>query len=99
MIDKLTLQPIQAAAPQPSKKMSASEVTEQFGQFLNDAITKLNADQQTVDKMNEQFAKGEITDVHQIMIASEKASLGLELTVQLRNKALDAYQEMMRMQV
>ncbi|OXM84664.1 flagellar hook-basal body complex protein FliE [Paenibacillus rigui] len=100
MIDKLTLQPIQAAATaQTSKNLSASEVTDQFGQYLNDAMSKLNAQQQTVDKLNDQFAKGEISDVHQIMIASEKASLGLELTVQLRNKVIDAYQEIMRMQV
>lgn len=99
MIDKLTLQPVQAATVQPNKKLSASEVTDQFGQYLNDAMAKLNEQQQTVDKLNDQFAKGEISDVHQIMIASEKASLGLELTVQVRNKVIDAYQEIMRMQL
>jgi flagellar hook-basal body complex protein FliE len=100
MIEKLSLQPLQAVMPQPvAKSMSASEVTDQFGSFLTDAMNKLNTQQQNVDQLNDQFAKGAISDVHQIMIASEKASLGLELTVQIRNKMIEAYQEIMRMQV
>jgi flagellar hook-basal body complex protein FliE len=100
MIDKLNMLPLQgiaqAAAP---KNLSASEVSDQFGNFLTDAMNKLNQQQQSVDKLNDQFAKGEISDVHQLMIATEKASLGLQLTVQVRNKVIDAYQEIMRMQV
>ncbi|WP_420852219.1 flagellar hook-basal body complex protein FliE [Paenibacillus hamazuiensis] len=83
----------------PSEGISAAELSNRFGQFLNDAIAKLNDDQSTVDKLNQQFVKGELSDVHQLMIASEKASLGLELTVQVRNKAVEAYQEIMRMQI
>jgi flagellar hook-basal body complex protein FliE len=100
MIEKLALQPLQVTSSLPlAKNMSASDVSEQFSNFLTDAMTKLNAQQLSVDKLNDQFAKGEISDVHQLMIASEKASLGLELTVQVRNKVIDAYQEIMRMQV
>jgi flagellar hook-basal body complex protein FliE len=100
MIEKLALQPLQVTSPQPlAKNFSASEVGEQFGSFLTEAMNKLNAQQLSVDKLNDQFAKGEIADVHQLMIASEKASLGLELTIQVRNKVIDAYQEIMRMQV
>ncbi|NHN28387.1 flagellar hook-basal body complex protein FliE [Paenibacillus agricola] len=100
MIEKLGLQPLQVTTPLPvAKNMSASEVTEQFGSFLTDAMNKLNVQQQEVDQLNDKFAKGEISDVHQIVIASEKASLGLELTVQIRNKMIEAYQEVMRMQV
>jgi flagellar hook-basal body complex protein FliE len=100
MIEKLGLQPLQAIVPQPAaKSMSASEVTDQFGNFLADAMNKLNIQQQEVDQLNDKFAKGEISDVHQIVIASEKTALGLELTVQLRNKVIEAYQEVMRMQV
>ncbi|MFE5319606.1 flagellar hook-basal body complex protein FliE [Paenibacillus sp. NPDC056579] len=99
MIDKVGLLPMQSIAQQPSKSMSASEVSEQFGQFLNDAMVKLNNQQAEVDKFNDQFARGENVDVHQLTIASEKASLGLQLTVQVRNKVVEAYQEIMRMQV
>ncbi|WP_028550419.1 flagellar hook-basal body complex protein FliE [Paenibacillus sp. UNC451MF] len=99
MIEKLGLQPLQASTPTAPKSTSAAEVSEQFGQFLNDAMNKLKAQQVEVDKLNNQFAKGETSDVHQVMIASEKASLGLELTVQVRNKVIEAYQEIMRTQV
>lgn len=99
MIEKLGLQPLQATAPSAPKSQSAAEVSEQFGQFLTDAMNKLKQQQVEVDKLNNQFAKGETSDVHQIMIAAEKASLGLELTVQVRNKVVEAYQEIMRTQV
>ncbi|GMX62167.1 hypothetical protein Elgi_19710 [Paenibacillus elgii] len=100
MIESLKLQQPQqiAGAVQPNIT-SASEVTDQFGKFLSDAIADLNNQQSTSDVMKEQFVKGEISDVHQLMIASEKASLGLELTVQVRNKVIEAYQEIMRTQI
>ncbi|MBP1156012.1 MULTISPECIES: flagellar hook-basal body complex protein FliE [unclassified Paenibacillus] len=99
MIDKITLQPQKITDNIQPKNMSPAEVTDQFGKFLNDSMADLNAQQITVDKLNNGFVKGEISDVHQLMIASQKASLGLELTVQVRNKVIEAYQEIMRMQV
>ncbi|MBU7317326.1 flagellar hook-basal body complex protein FliE [Paenibacillus oleatilyticus] len=100
MIESLKLQqPQQIAGAVQPKITSASEVTDQFGKFLSDAIADLNNQQSTSDVMKDQFVKGEISDVHQLMIASEKASLGLELTVQVRNKVIEAYQEIMRTQI
>lgn len=99
MIDKVNLQPQKITDTIQPKNMSAAEVSDQFGKFLNDAMADLNAQQITVDNLNNGFVKGEISDVHQLMIASQKASLGLELTVQVRNKVIEAYQEIMRMQV
>ncbi|MCZ8512375.1 flagellar hook-basal body complex protein FliE [Paenibacillus filicis] len=98
MINKINLQP-QIGTDAAPKSLSAAEVTDQFGKFLNEAISNLNAQQTAVDQLNQQFVKGEISDVHQLTIASEKASLGLELTVQVRNKVIEAYQEIMRTQV
>ncbi|MEC0244766.1 flagellar hook-basal body complex protein FliE [Paenibacillus chitinolyticus] len=85
--------------PVGSEPASASQFTKQFSSFLSEAMNGLNSDQRTVDGLNQQFAKGELSDVHQLMIASEKASLGLEFTVQVRNKVVEAYQEVMRMQL
>jgi flagellar hook-basal body complex protein FliE len=99
MVDKIGLQPMKALAQPAARNWNASEVSEQFGNFLNDAMNKLNQQEKYVDKLNDQFVKGEISDVHQLVIATEKASLGLQLTVQVRNKVIDAYQEIMRMQV
>lgn len=51
------------------------------------------------DEMSVDFAAGKIDNVADLMIAQEKASIALQYTVQLRNKILDSYNEIMRMQV
>ena len=48
---------------------------------------------------SEEFALGKVDDIHKPIIAMEKASIALELLVQVRNKAVEAYQEIMRMQI
>ena len=53
----------------------------------------------TADKLAEGVATGQLTDVHQFTAAAAKAQLGVELTVAVRNRAVEAYQEIMRMQV
>jgi flagellar hook-basal body complex protein FliE len=55
--------------------------------------------QRTADTTATGLATGSITDVHQFTTAASKASLGIDLTVALRNRAVEAYQEIMRMQV
>ena len=50
-------------------------------------------------KMGELFAAGKIDDLHTLMIETEKADLALQFTLQVRNKLLDAYNEIMRMQI
>ena len=78
---------------------SAVDVAKTFGSFLSEALNKLEMQQSAVEQLSEKFIKGELPDVHQLLIASEKASLGLEFTVQVRNKVIEAYQEIMRMQL
>ena len=51
------------------------------------------------DSLAAGVATGELQDVHQFTAAAAKAQLGVELTVALRNRAVEAYQEIMRMQV
>jgi flagellar hook-basal body complex protein FliE len=104
LIDKISYSPmnIMSSASVQAKddsSASASDISKQFGSFLNEAINNLNNQQNTVDQLNQSFIKGELSDVHQLTIASEKASLGLGLTVQVRNKIVEAYQEVMRMQM
>ena len=53
----------------------------------------------TADGLAEGVATGQLTDVHQFTAAAAKAQLGVELTVAVRNRAVEAYQEIMRMQV
>ena len=61
-----------------------------------EAVTKAT---QQADALGQQVATGQLQDIHQFMAASAKANLAVELTVAVRNKAVEAYQEIMRMQV
>lgn len=59
----------------------------------------VDASLKEVDRMTAAFAAGESYEIHDVLIASEKASIRFKLLMQIRNKLLDAYQEIMRMQV
>ena len=61
-----------------------------------ESVSKLT---QKADNLAEGVATGGLQDVHQFSAAAAKAQLGVELTVALRNRAVEAYQEIMRMQV
>jgi flagellar hook-basal body complex protein FliE len=70
-----------------------------FGEFLNSAIQQVNGLQKESEKLNESLALGLTDNIQQVMIASEKASVAMQFTMQIRNKVLDAYQEIMRMPI
>jgi len=72
---------------------------EGFGQIFKEALGEVKAAQNESDKLTNQLVTGEVKDIHEVMIASQKASLSLQLTLQVRNKVVEAYQEVMRMQV
>lgn len=78
---------------------NAIDMGNDFRFFLHNYMDQLNADEQLVEQQNISFIMGESVEPHQIMIAAQKALLGVELTVQVRNKAVEAYQEIMRMQL
>ena len=70
-----------------------------FGDFLMEALNQTNQLQLESEKVSEDFAAGRIDDIHQVMIVAEKADIALQFTMQIRNKILDAYNEIMRMQI
>jgi flagellar hook-basal body complex protein FliE len=70
-----------------------------FGDTLTGALDKLNGMENKADDLGVQTATGQLTDVHDFMIASTQAQIATELTVAVRNKAVDAFTEIMRMQV
>lgn len=67
-----------------------------FGKILSDAIGDVNALQTNANAMVEKFAKGGQMDVHEVMIAMEQAKTAMSMTLQVRNKLVEAYQEVMR---
>lgn len=86
----------------PFQEQKASAPTAEgpsFNEILNQAITRVEQDSVSASEAVVKLATGEITDVAQVMIASERANLSLGLAVQVRNKLLEAYQEIMRMPI
>jgi flagellar hook-basal body complex protein FliE len=72
---------------------------EKFGEALKNSIAEVNQAQLSADRATEQVAAGDSKNLHQAMIKLEQADISLRLMVQVRNKAVEAYQEVMRMQV
>ena len=70
-----------------------------FADFLNNAVSDVNKLQLESEQLNEAFAMGKNDNIHQVMIAAEKADIALQFTVQIRNKILEAYQEIIKMPV
>ena len=70
-----------------------------FSKFLNDALSQVNALQSNANAASLQLATGQVEDMSTVMVALEKASLSLSLTVAVRDKAIDAYNQIMRMQM
>lgn len=70
-----------------------------FKDLLMDALNNVNSLEQESAKMTEDFIAGRTDNIHSVMIAGEKASVALQFVMEVRNKVLDAYQEIMRMQV
>ena len=77
----------------------ASEAADAFGTMMKKAIGEVNNLQSQADDLAVKLASGEGEDVHRAMIAMQKAKLALDLTITVRNKVVEAYQEVMRMQV
>lgn len=70
-----------------------------FSQVLGEYLQEVNRLQLDAEAKTRQLLAGENIELHQVMLAAQKAELALELTQTLRNKVIEAYQEIMRMQV
>ncbi|RST75481.1 flagellar hook-basal body complex protein FliE [Siminovitchia acidinfaciens] len=70
-----------------------------FGNYLKNAIQEVNQLQLQSDKATNMLAEGKKIDLHEVMIAGQKASISMQAALEIRNKAVEAYQEIMRMQV
>ncbi|WP_125666120.1 flagellar hook-basal body complex protein FliE [Paenibacillus baekrokdamisoli] len=92
------LQTVKLAEPTSLQSATPAEMTKNFGDFLKNALDGVSAQEQNVSKLNDQYILGNV-DVSKVMIAAQQAELSLQLTSQVRNKVVEAYQEIMRMQM
>lgn len=89
-----TINPGASSAALPPKAAGAG-----FGETLRQAVDQVNRLQQDADSASQAFALGQSLDVASTLIAVEKANITFQLTLQIRNKLLEAYQEIMRMPI
>lgn len=82
----------------PGAQRTPSVGSVDFGEVLSGGLRNLDATQKNADSLAVQAATGDLKDVHDYTMAATQAQLTTELTVTLRNKALDAFTEIMRMQ-
>jgi len=83
----------------PQGVSGANEAAESFGRLLSQALDHLNRIQMEANASSARLAAGEPVDLHDVMLAVEEADLSLRLALQMRNKLMEAYQEINRMQV
>lgn len=82
-----------------SLQTTGTDGNKSFAATLNDAIQSVNKLQHDSNIASQNLATGRTDNIAEVMIASEKADIALRLMVQVRNKIIDAYQEVMKMQV
>jgi flagellar hook-basal body complex protein FliE len=92
-----TTQPVQPKAINITNIKNENKTS--FAETLKQSINEINKAQLESDKMTEALASGKNVELHDVMIASQKSSITLLTAIEVRNKAIEAYQEMMRMQV
>jgi len=98
-IEALQMTPVTMHARNHINEMLPKEKVKTFGEFLIDALKATNDLQLQSDAMNAALAAGRVEDISQVMVASQKAEISMQLALQLRNRAVSAYQEIMRMQI
>ena len=96
-----SIDPLKPLAGIEPKKAEGDGTTQgaSFGSVLKDAITDINKLQMDADKAIASVQLEDAGSIHDAMIALEKAGISFQVMMQVRNKILDAYQEVMRMSI
>jgi flagellar hook-basal body complex protein FliE len=83
----------------PGSSSSTNRLGGEFADMIKKSIESVNTKQVDADKAAVGLASGQHSNIHEVMIKMEEAEISLRLMVQMRNKVVEAYQEIMRMQV
>jgi flagellar hook-basal body complex protein FliE len=91
----------QLHAPQDTAQVAGTQAApvNNFADAFKTALDGVNATQVKADNIADAYQRGEVTDVAKVMLARQEASVSFEATLQVRNKLLSAYQDIMRMGV
>ena len=83
----------------PAQAGQPASALDSFGQILGEAIDSLQQKEGAANQAVTRLASGQEIELHQVMLAMQEADIAFQLALQVRNKLVDAYQEIMRMQV
>jgi flagellar hook-basal body complex protein FliE len=88
---------VQTAGPRPFT--TPGEAAQGFGNMLEQALGDVNQKHIEADQAVADLVAGKSQDVHNVMIATQKADIGFQMLMQVRNKVIGAYETIMRMQI
>jgi flagellar hook-basal body complex protein FliE len=94
-----SLNQVTGSESQNSDSSGAQNEELSFSQIINQKLEEAISLQKEADQLTESFSVGEPVEIHQMLIAMEKADLALRQAVEIRNKVIEAYQEIERMQI
>lgn len=102
-IDKIgtigSLAPTRSVFEGIGENEAASNISIPFSDYFKKALNDTNGLLIEADRLADDFAAGRTDNIHQVVLAAEKADIALQFTMQIRNKIMDAYNEIMRMQI
>ncbi len=87
------------AIQQRTQQQSTAPEGQTFAATLKEFLSDVNTLQKTAAQQAEKFIAGEPVQLHDVMIAAEKAKVSMELLLEIRNRAIDLYREIIRIQV
>ena len=95
----MVVNPIQAASLPQQMQETNQQQNVNFEDILNNYLDKTNDMQINADSAIQDLIAGNTSDIHSVLIATQEAQQSLELAVEVRNKLVDAYQEIMKMSI
>ncbi len=90
---------IQEGGQGGGERSKADRISKDFGQALEESLREVDSKLKSASHAQQDVAAGGETSLHEAMVAGQKANLSMRFVLQIRNKAMEAYQEIMRMQV
>lgn len=97
---EITMQPVRIPGSSPFKSTTTPDVAGGgFSEILSRSIAEVNGSSQEANQLLQGLAAGEHANIHETMIAMEKSGISFRMMTRVQQKVIDAYREIMRMQI
>ena len=98
MLDMVQFSEVKTKTPETAQTKTVSHLgTVSFEELLSSSMKQVNALQLEADDMVNKLATGDVEDISEVVLASSRAEIALKMFMELRNKLVDAYQQLSRM--